>query len=103
MFEQQPILDRSIFLPERSHGYCPIRATRGSLPRRHYLLDSSTGNKDGSMELMVLRLRPAPTQFPTNILYTPVSSNLDQVFDARVANGCCTMSTIALEERLASP
>ncbi len=34
----------------------------------HYLLAPLTENKEGSMGLMILRVRPTPTRFPTNIL-----------------------------------
>ncbi len=35
---------------------------------------SSLGNKKGAKGYMVHRLGPAPAQFPTKILYTPVNS-----------------------------
>ncbi len=35
-----------------------------------------TGNKEGSTGFMVLRVKPTPTRFPTNILYTPVDNAL---------------------------
>ncbi len=44
------------------------------LPCGRYLLAPLTRNKEGSMWLMVLRVRPTPTRFPTNILYSPVDS-----------------------------
>ncbi len=37
-------------------------------------LASLTGNKEGSKGLMVLRVKPTPTRFPTNVLYTPVDN-----------------------------
>ncbi len=33
-----------------------------------------TGNKEGSKSLMLLRVKPTPTRFPTNSLYTPVDN-----------------------------
>ncbi len=36
-----------------------------------YLL---AGYTEGSKGLMVLRVKPTPTRFPTNILYTPMSN-----------------------------
>ncbi len=44
-------------------------ATGGSLPCGRYLLAPLTGNKEGSKGLMVLRVKPTPTRFPTNSLY----------------------------------
>ncbi len=35
-----------------------------------------TGNTKGSRGLMVLRVKPTPTQFPTNSLYTPMDNTL---------------------------
>ncbi len=56
------------------HGCSPICATGGSLPCGRYLLAPLTGNKDGSMGLMVLQVKPTPTRFPTNSLYTPIDN-----------------------------
>ncbi len=39
-----------------------------------FLLASLTGNKDGSKCLMVIRVKPTPTRFPTNSLYTPMDN-----------------------------
>ncbi len=38
-----------------------------------YLL-SKLGKKEGSRSLMVLRVKPTPTRFPTNSIYTPMDS-----------------------------
>ncbi len=38
------------------------------------LLAPFTGNKEESRSLMVLRVRPTPTRFPTNSLYTPMDN-----------------------------
>ncbi len=57
-----------IFHPGRSHGCCPVRATVGSLPCGHYWLAPVTGNKKESNCLMVLRVKPTPTRFPTSTL-----------------------------------
>ncbi len=40
-----------------------------------------TGNKEGSMGLMLLRVRPASTRLPTHTLYTPVDSTPPAVCD----------------------
>ncbi len=40
--------------------------------RWHYLLAPLTGNKDGSKELMVFRVRSITTRFPIRIFYTPL-------------------------------
>ncbi len=37
-----------------------VCTAEGSLPRRRYLLDPLTGNKKGSMGLLLLRIRPTP-------------------------------------------
>ncbi len=34
------------------------------------------GNKEGSKCLMVLRVKPTPTRFPINSLYTPIDTRL---------------------------
>ncbi len=39
-----------------------------------YLLAPLNGNKEGSKGLMLLRVKPAPTRFPTNSLYTPMDN-----------------------------
>ncbi len=46
----------------------------GSLPCGRYLLAPLTGNTEGSKCLMVLRVRPTSTRFPTNSLYTPMGN-----------------------------
>ncbi len=55
-------------------GCCPLRASGDSLPCERYSLTSLIGNKEGSMSLMVLRVRPTPTWFPTSIHYTPLDN-----------------------------
>ncbi len=45
-----------------------------SAPQGAYLLAPLNGNKEGSMSLMLLRVKPTPTRFPTNILYTPMDN-----------------------------
>ncbi len=45
----------------------------------HYHVDviyltSITGNKEGSKGLMVLRVKPTPTRFPTNSLHSPITN-----------------------------
>ncbi len=67
-FEHSPILVGRIFHPERSHGCCPVRATRGSLPCGRYVLAPLTGNKEGSKclwhsELSLHQLGSCPTVF----------------------------------------
>ncbi len=47
---------------------------RCSLPCGRYLLAPLTGDKEGSRSLMVLRVKPTPTRFPTNSLYTPMDN-----------------------------
>ncbi len=74
VFELQPILVGRIFYPGRSHGCCPVRATGGSPPCGRYLLAPLNGNKEGSKCLLVLRVKPTPTGFPTNSLYTPMDN-----------------------------
>ncbi len=39
-------------------------------------LSSLTGIKEGRQGLMVLRVKPTPTRFPTNILYIPMDNTL---------------------------
>ncbi len=46
----------------------------GSLQCGRDLLASLTVNKKDSKGLMVLPVRPTPTQFPTNSLYTPMDN-----------------------------
>ncbi len=41
-----------------------------SLTCGHFLLAPLSGNLQGSMAIIVLRVRPTPTRFPTSILYT---------------------------------
>ncbi len=41
-----------------------------------YLFAPLTGNKEGCNGLMVLRVRPKPTRFPINSLYTPLDNTL---------------------------
>ncbi len=65
-------LGMDITLPP--HGRCPVRATGGSLPCGRYLLTPLNGNKERSKCLMVLRVKPTPTRFPTNSLYTPMDN-----------------------------
>ncbi len=49
------ILVGRIFHPGRSHGCCPVRATEGSLlPCGRYLLAALTGNKEGSIALIMI-------------------------------------------------
>ncbi len=40
----------------------------------YHLFAPLTGNKEGSKRLMVLRVKPKPTRFPTNGLYTPIDN-----------------------------
>ncbi len=53
---------------------CPLRATGSSQPCERYLFAPLTGNKERSNGLMVLRVKPTPTRFPTNSLYTPMEN-----------------------------
>ncbi len=46
------------------------------LPCGRYLLALLIGNKPRSEELMFLRVRPSPTQFPINILYSQEDGTL---------------------------
>ncbi len=73
-WKRRPILVGRIFHPGRSRGCCPVRATGGPLPCGRYLLAPLTGSKEGSSSLMVLRVKPTPTRFPTNSLYTPMGN-----------------------------
>ncbi len=43
-------------------------------PCGRYFLGSLTGNKEGSKGLMVLRVKPTPTRFPANNIYTPMDN-----------------------------
>ncbi len=74
VYDQKPILVGRIFHLGRSHRCCPVRATGGSLPCGRYLLAPLNGNKEGNKCLMVLRVKPTPTWFPTNSLYTPMDN-----------------------------
>ncbi len=70
-----------------------MRATGGLLLSGGlYLLAPLTGNKEGSKELMVLRVKPTLTRLPTNSLYAPMNStplhSISSVYDARVSNYC---------------
>ncbi len=71
-----PIRGGSIFYSERSHGCCTVRATGGLLLCGRFLLAPLTGNKEGSKGIIVLRVRPTSTRFPTNSLYTPMDNTL---------------------------
>ncbi len=51
-----------------------VNAFSSSTKPVRYLLAVLTGNKEGSMGLVVLRVRPTPTRFPINSLYTPMDS-----------------------------
>ncbi len=73
-FEQEPILVGRVFYPGWSHGCWPVRATGVALPCGRYLLVPLTLNKQGSSGLMVLRVKPTPTRFPTNSLNTPMDN-----------------------------
>ncbi len=44
------------------------------LPYGRYLPAPLTGKIKGSKILMVLRVKPTPTRFPTNSLYTPMDN-----------------------------
>ncbi len=65
-----------IFYPGRNHGCCPVRATWVPLPCGRHLLAPLTKNKEGSKSLMVLRVKPTLTRFPTKSLYTPMENTL---------------------------
>ncbi len=59
----------------RIHGCCPVRATGGSLlPCGRYLLAPLAENTKGGKGVMVLRVKPTPTRFPTISLYTPMDN-----------------------------
>ncbi len=79
-------MSSSLFVyPGWSHEYCRVRATWDALPYRRYLLASSPEKKEGNKGLMVFRVKPAPTRFTTNRLYTPMDSiPLHSLF-----NVCC--------------
>ncbi len=47
---------------------------RGSLTCGRYLLVPLNGNKEGNKGLMVFLVKPTPTRFPTNSLYTPMDN-----------------------------
>ncbi len=47
---------------------------RGALSCGRYLLAPKTGNKERGKSLMVLRVKPTPTRFPTKSLYTPMDT-----------------------------
>ncbi len=70
VFEQWSILLGRVFHLGRSHGCCPVRAKGSSRPCGRCLLAPLTGNKEGSMERMALRVRHTPTRFPISILST---------------------------------
>ncbi len=63
-----------------SYECCPVGVTGGSLPCGRHLLAPLTGNKEGSQNLMVLRVRP---RFSKSIPYTLVD---------RVGVGFCRSS-----------
>ncbi len=69
--EQTPILVGRNFHSERSHGCCPVGSTGGSLRCGRYVLALLAGNEKWSKELMVIRVRPTPTRFPTTVLNAP--------------------------------
>ncbi len=48
----------------------------GSLPRGRYLFAPLTGNKEENKSLIVLRVKPTPTWFPINSLYTSMDNTL---------------------------
>ncbi len=52
----------------------PYPRHRGSQPCGCYLIAPLTGNKEGCMGLMVLRVKPTPARFPTNSRYTPMDN-----------------------------
>ncbi len=70
------------------HGWClssslsllvgfSIQDVARSSPQGGYYhadVPPSTGNKEGSKFLMVLRVKPTPTRFPTNSLYTAMDN-----------------------------
>ncbi len=48
------------------------------------------GNEEGSKCLMVLRVKPTPTRFPTNSLYTPMDNTpLHTISNVCHPWGCC--------------
>ncbi len=65
-----------VFQPNRSHACCLVRATKDSQTCQRYFLASITGSSKENKGLMVFRVRPIPTRFPTNILNTPVSKSV---------------------------
>ncbi len=102
VFEQHPILVGRIFHPGQSHGCCPVRATGGSLPCGRYILAPLTGNKEGSMGLMVLQVKPTPTRFPTNSLNTPMDNTpfysvpWGRATGVRITSVLCTSNLITI-------
>ncbi len=76
----------------------PGRATGGSLPCGRYLLAPLNGNKEGSKCLVVLRVKPTPTRFSTNSLYTPlafVRSSKYSNLPRQCVNGRCLHSRLS--------
>ncbi len=65
----------------------PYHGGGGLLPCGSYLLAPLTGNKKGSKGLTLLQVKPTPTRFPTNNLYTPMDNTpiLYQVCSTRGA------------------
>ncbi len=100
MFEQYPFLGIRIFHSGRSHGCCSVHATGCSLPCGRYLLAPLTRNNEGSKSLIVLRVKPTPTRFPSNMPYTR-RCILYQVCAIRGTEVCCClgMNLVAKEER----
>ncbi len=65
----------------------------GPLPCGRYLLALLTGDKERSMGLIILRVKPTPTRFPTNSLYTPMDNtplhSISSVCHPWGENWCC--------------
>ncbi len=74
VFEQKPILVGKIYHPGGSQDCWPDRARGGLLPCGCNVLASLSGNKEGSKDLMVPRVKPALPQFVINNLFTPMDS-----------------------------
>ncbi len=73
----------------RSRGCWSVCATGGSLPWGCYLLAPLTGNKERSMGLVVLWLRPTPTR----LLYLICSSFFILTLETKALNSSLSWST----------
>ncbi len=100
----EPTICCRIFHTRMKPWMLPGPRHRGSLlPYGRYLLAPLTGNLEESILAMVLRVRPTPTRFPTNILFTPLRFFIKcmQTMDSLLF-GHSAKSPIAKKEPLAT-